>query len=118
MICETDGWVLRGMQFGAFGVLLHVIFGCWWRCGHIFREIDGRVLRGMQSGMLEQEWVLFEVLAMARARFCDEIDGQVLGGMQFGARLGCLLGWLFVCEIDSRDRRHAVWGAGAGAAFC
>ena len=25
MICEIDGWVLGGMQFGVLGVLVHVL---------------------------------------------------------------------------------------------
>ena len=55
MICEIDGWVLGGMQFG-------VVLGCWCMCcfGVLvavraqFCEIDGRVLRGMQFGVLEE----------------------------------------------------------------
>ena len=54
VICEIEGQVLGGMQFG---VLVEVLFF----------ELDGRVLGGMQFG------VLVEV------PLC-KIDGQVLGG--------------------------------------
>ena len=63
MICEIDGRVLGGMQFGGAGAVL----GCWLAL------------------------VLFEVLVTVWAHFCKN-DGRVLGGMQFGALAGSCCG--------------------------
>ena len=59
MICEIEGRVLGGMQFGVLvdaafqawrpGVRGHAVWGCWWM---LLCELDGRVLRGMQFGVL------------------------------------------------------------------
>ena len=71
MICEIDGRVLGGMQFG---VLVQVLF-----------EGGGAFLRDRR---LVQ--VLLEVLVTVWAHYC-ETDGRVLGGMQFGVLAEVLL---------------------------
>ena len=90
VICEIEGRVLRGIQFG---VLVEVLFcesdgralgGMQFRVlvEVLFCESDGRALGGMQFR------VLVEVL------FCES-DGRVLGGMQFGLVVQ-LLFWVAV----------------------
>ena len=57
LLCELDGRVLRGMQFGvlvdavwgAGGCCFASLMGCRWM---LFCELDGRVLGGMQFGVL------------------------------------------------------------------
>ena len=68
MICEIDGLVLGGVQFG---VLVQVLIGVLFEAlvavrAHLF-NIDGMVLGGMQFGVLVQ--VLFWGVTM-RAYFC------------------------------------------------
>ena len=47
VICEIDGWMLRGMQLGA---LVQVLFGGLGDSQVCFCEIDGKILGGMQFG--------------------------------------------------------------------
>ena len=70
VICEIEGRVLGGMQFG---VLVQVLRRVW---AHICK-IQGRVLGCMQFG------VLVQVLRTVRVHIC-KIQGRVLGCMQFG----------------------------------
>ena len=75
MICEIDGLVLGGVQFGVlFEVLMAVR-------AHLFK-IDGGVLEGMQCGVLVQ--VLFWGVTVP-AYFCILTVGCRGGGAVWGA---------------------------------
>ena len=111
MICEIDGLVLRGVQFGVlFEVLMAVR-------AHLFK-IDGRVLGGMQFGVLVQvlrdavRGELFDVLVTVRANFCD-IDARVVSGTRVTVQAHvCILtvGCKGACSLGGGW--DSVWGAG------
>ena len=86
LLCESDGRVLGGMQFG---VLVEVLFCESW---------PGE---GIQFGVLV-EGLFCESVCL----FCES-DGRVLGGMQFRVLVEVLF-----CEIDGRVP-DVVRGAGA-----
>ena len=78
MICEIDGLVLRGVQFGGagflrVGVLFEVLMAVW---AHLFK-IDGRVLGGMQ----------FRGAGAGCVLGCCLGCGWVFGGVLFGVLL-------------------------------
>ena len=91
MICEIDGWVLEGMQFGVLVRMTFVGGADDRRSLARLCESDGGVLGRLQCGMLAQ-------LLLWGVGFC-KIDGRVLG-MQFG-----------VPQVLFRD---AGWGAVGG----
>ena len=76
LLCENDGRVLGGMQFG---VLVEVLFCESWPGA-----------KGIQFG------VLVEVLFCESVCLFCESDGRVLGGMQFRVLVEVLF-----CELDA-----------------
>ena len=61
MICEIDGWVLGGMQFGVFGGAGACgVLGFRWRRGHIFARLTAGCYEACSLGW-EQVllWVAF-----------------------------------------------------------
>ena len=91
MICEIDGLVLRGVQFGVLVLADWVLFEVLMAVrAHLFK-IDGRVLvqfGGAGAGA---------VLGVTVHACLLHLDGRVHGGMQFGVLvlvvfLGCCLG--------------------------
>ena len=93
MICEIDGLVLRGVQFGVLVLADWVLFEVLMAVrAHLFK-IDGRVLGGMQFGGAGAG----AVLGVTVHACLLHLDGRVHGGMQFGVLvlvvfLGCCLG--------------------------